>query len=126
MITISFGIAPLTIFPAIFYLSFKWPSPKDSVGDISRIGAPKRIFAFFIDLHVAMPGMLPIVCMPTLFLEYLSTGVWVWSFERNFSRASDLISVPLIFFGVLGLGYYWSWHHKNKKQTFAQRLLRFT
>lgn len=122
---VSFGIIPLVVFPSLFYLSFKWPNPKDAVPDISQIGLVKRFLAFFIDMHVSMFGVLPAICMPILILEYMSTGQWVWSFERDYSRATDGVSFLIMMIGFFGFFFYWIWHSQNKKQTFGQRLFKF-
>jgi len=85
----------------------------------------RRVLAFLIDIYVAALGMLPLIALPILFIEFLSTGDWVWSFRRGYFRTSDIILFPLCVFGVVGMVYYWIWHSKNNRQTFAQRLLKF-
>ena len=126
MAQVSFGLIPLMIFPILFYLSFRWPKPKEEVPDISQVGWVRRFPAFLIDANVAMFGVLPFTCMPILMLEYLATGHWVWSFDRDYFRTSDILSALITVLGIFGFVYYWIWHFKKKKQTFGQRILKFS
>ncbi len=122
---ISSSLSSLIVLPAIFALTLKWPKSHGNIIHDSRVGLVRRSVAFTIDLTIAAIGVFPFSSMLGLFLEYLATGVWAWSFERDFFRASDLLAILGMLLAFYGIFYYFKWHFKNEKQTLGQHLLNF-
>jgi len=103
----------------------KWPRHQVTIIEDSRVGIFRRIAAFHADMFVCTIAMLPLVCMPNLFFEYIATGEWQWSFERAFFRRTDLVGIFVFFLSIYGMYYYFVWHFKNQKQTLGQHFLGF-
>jgi len=122
---VSFNLWALIILPIVFVLLLRWPKLQVDIIEDSRVGIFRRIAAFYVDISVCTIGILPLVSMPPLFLEYLATGEWQWSFERDFVRRADLLNLTVFFIGLYGMFYYFSWHFKNGKQTLGQHFLGF-
>lgn len=88
-----------------------------------RVGRRRRFFAVYIDCFVAMAGIMPLVILPMLVFEYLAVGEWVWSFSRDYGRATDLVMLPLVISGFYFIYFYFKWHFDRDKQTIGQYLL---
>jgi len=125
MVSASINPVLLIILPFIFYILHKWPKSKVEIIETSRVGIFRRIAAFYIDMVVAIIGVFPLMCMPILILEYLETGKWVWTFQRDYFRLTDILSIVIMLGGFLGIAYYSRWHFINGKQTLGQHLLKF-
>ena len=72
-----------------------------------------------------MIGILPLIFMHTLIIEYFETGQWVWNFDRDYFRLSDILEAVMLFLGFFGIFYYPRWHFVNDKQTLGQHLFKF-
>lgn len=125
MISTLFNLAALVILPVIFYFLHRWPKAKVEVIETSRVGIIRRIAALYVDMVVGIIGALPIICMTSLTIEYLETGQWAWSFERDYFRPSDVLGTAVFLLGFFGIFYYSKWHFVRGKQTLGQRWLKF-
>ncbi|MEM9496014.1 MAG: RDD family protein [Pseudomonadota bacterium] len=123
--SVSFDPWVLAFLPLAFVLIFGWEKRHGEVIEDSRVGIVRRFIAFIIDLLVATLGILPLISMPALILEFFSTGKWAWSYEREVFLSRDMFSILLFLMGTCLISYYFSWHLKNSKQTLGQHLLRF-
>ncbi len=123
---VSFNVWLLILGPMVFGLAIKWPRKDNDIIYSSKVGIIRRFSAFIIDLYIAGIGILPIICLPSLLLEYMATGEWQWSFQRGFFRKTDIIGNIFFFVGIYGIYKYFNWHFKNHMQTIGQYLLRFT
>ncbi len=125
MISVSFSLGALILFPIVFYLLHKWPKPRVEIIETSRVGIFRRIAAVYVDMGVGVIGIIPLVCMPSLIIEYFETGHWAWSFERTNFRPSDILSTFFMLLGFFVIFYYSRWHFLRGKQTLGQHLLGF-
>ena len=125
MTSVSFSPSGLILLPVLFLIALKWPRHDVEILDESRVGIIRRYFAFNIDLCVGLIAILPFICMAGLILEFMVTGQWVWAFERDFFRWTDVINVAVFFMGCYGIYYYIKWHFENGRQTLGQHFLRF-
>ena len=125
MVSTSFNLAGLVIFPVIFYFLHRWPKAKVEVIETSRVGIIRRIAALYVDVFVGIIGILPIICMTSLTIEYLETSQWAWSFERDYYRPSDVLGTAVYLLGFFGGFYYSKWHFVRGKQTLGQHWLKF-
>ena len=125
MTSVHFSPYGLILFPLVFLLAWKWPRPSRIVNEDSRVGIIRRISALYIDMFVGMLGALPFICMSCLFVEFLVTGKWVWSFERDYFMWTDVICMIIFFAGFYGMYYYLKWHFRHGKPTLGQHLLKF-
>jgi len=81
------------ILPSLFIVLMKWPEGHgNSIIENSRVGILARLAAASVDAFVGLIGVLPFTCMTGLTIEFLVTGQWQWSFERNFVRPTDIIA----------------------------------
>ena len=112
-------------FPVIFLLLLIWRKQHGEILENSRVSLIRRVAAFSVDMFVAMIGVMPLVTMPALIVEYLSTGAWQWSFERDDFRDTDWVSVLCLLAGFYGIFYYFKWHFNRQKQTVGQHLMSF-
>jgi hypothetical protein len=112
-------------FILIFLLLMRWPKRHGAIVENSRVSLVRRIAAFYIDLLVAMIGVLPFAVVPVLFVEFLVTGEWQWSFERDYVRSTDWINAICMLGAFYGMFWYWRWHFHRQKQTVGQHLLKF-
>ena len=124
--SVSFGLWALILFPVAFIILMKWPRrlPGIEYDDESRVGLIRRYFTLSVDLFVGLIGVMPLVCMTDLFLEYLATGTWQWSFERDFFRTTDIIGILLILLGFYGIFYHIKRCFVQDQQTLGQYLLK--
>ena len=125
IVSVSFAPYGLILFPILFLIALRWPRREIEVLENSRVGIIRRYFALNVDVFVGMLAVLPFICMLALFLEFFVTGQWVWSFERETFRSTDIVSVAGIFVGFYGIYYYIKWHFQHGKQTLGQYLLGF-
>jgi len=110
LVSTSFNLAGLLILPVIFFFLHRWPKAKVEIIETSRVGIIRRIAAFYVDMVVGMIGVLPIICMTSLTIEYIETGQWAWSFSRDYFRPSDILGVAIFLLGFFGIFYYSKWH----------------
>jgi RDD family len=115
----------LIILPVAFLLLLKWPKQHGTILEDTRVSLIRRVAAFYIDVSVAMIGVIPLTTMPILVVEYLTMGEWQWSFDRDFFRDTDWIFVVCLLASFYGIFYYFKWHFDKRKQTVGQHLLKF-
>lgn len=115
----------LVAFISIFLLLLRWPKQHGAIVESSRVSLVRRVAAFYVDMLVAMMGVIPFAVAPILFVEFLVTGAWQWSFERDYARPTDWISAICILGAFYGIFWYWRWHFHRQRQTVGQHLLRF-
>jgi hypothetical protein len=124
--SVSFDPLGLILLPALFLIGVNWPKRHGDTIETSRVGLLRRFAAFYIDLFIAMAGVLPIICMTALATEFYATGNWQWSYERDFFRPTDVIDIAAFLLGFAGIFYYFRWHFKKRVQTLGQHVLGFT
>lgn len=122
--SISFSWWALIIFPLAFYFLHRWPKKEVEVIEDSRVGVFRRLAAVYIDLAVAMIGILPIITLPGLFIEYLYTGEWAWVVKRE-PKSRDMFHMAILLLGFLGIYAYARWHFKRSRQTLGQHFMGF-
>lgn len=115
----------VVLFPIIFLLLLRWRKEHGTVLEQSRVSIIRRVVAFYIDLFVAMMAVAPIAAIPILIAEYLATGAWRWSFERDYARSTDWILPVSILIGFVCIFYYFKWHFDKQRQTVGQHLMNF-
>lgn len=123
--TTSSGGVGLVLFPIVFVLLMRWPKRDGLIIEGGRVGVFERFGAFLTDLFVAMMPIAPIIVMADLIIEYFATGSWQWSYERDFSRSTDIISAGIMVMGFIAIFYYFKWHFERSKQTLGQHFFRF-
>jgi len=80
---ISATLGPLLFFALVFL-------PRRSVRGTDAIpGIFKKMVALFSDLFLVLMGFTAISAVPMLLVEYSHTGVFQWSFARDFTRWTD-------------------------------------
>ena len=114
----------LVIAPCIAAALFLWSKRKTIIKDGVVVGHFRPLAGLYIDLFFITLVMAPIFLIP-LGLEYLATGKWVWSVERNFSRPTDIALVAIILLIFVALHCYLKWAAKAPQQTVGQHLMGF-
>jgi hypothetical protein len=123
--SVSSSIWTFIVSQLFFFMLLKWPKRHGAILEDSRVSIVRRVAAFYIDGLVAMLGVMPIAVMPTLIAEYHATGEWLWSFNRDYPRATDWIIVASVLAAFYCIFWYFRWHFVRQKQTVGQHLLKF-
>ena len=85
-----------------------------------------RFGAVIIDMHYALIIILPLSSIIPLFLEFIITGNFSLSFERDFIRPYDyIVQIPSIIASFVLVYYYFYWHLSNDKATVGQYILGY-
>lgn len=122
--------ASTSLYSIILSLGFilfamKFPRAK-RVDTKIRVGVWRRFGAFFLDFLTILLALTPILTLPIIYAEYTHTGSFNWSFQRNFSRDSDILLIlpsGLILFA--GLIYYFYKFTLLSKPTLGQYVLGY-
>lgn len=125
MASVSANPWGFVILPILFVLAHRWPKHHGRVLEDSRVGIFRRLGAFYIDMSVSMFATLPVVLIVWLATEYVATGQWQWSYERDFFRWTDIIDISAMLLGFYGMFYYQKWHFYNNRQTLGQHIFKF-
>ena len=125
MLSVSSEPWVFILFPLGFAIALWWPKRHGTVIEESRVGLTRRFVAFCLDFFVIVVGVLPAVSLPTLVIEYIATGVWQWSFEREVFRPRDWVSLFIGLAACFGAFYYFKWHFDRGAQTIGQHLMKF-
>jgi uncharacterized RDD family membrane protein YckC len=103
--------------------------PRPSAGDIEPVGRTagyiRRLLAFLIDYSLIMIAVMPLSAFIPLALESLYTGEFVWSFERDYTRASDWLTALPIVVVFVGLYFYFTRTALAGRQTIGQFAMGF-
>lgn len=113
------------LLPLGFAIALWWPKRHGTVIEGSRVGLTRRFVAFYLDFFVIVVGVLPAVSLPALVIEYIATGVWQWSFEREVFRPRDWVSLFIGLAACFGAFYYFKWHFDRGAQTLGRHLMKF-
>ena len=115
----------LIALPMAFLLLLKWSKQHGTILENTRVSLVRRVAAFYIDVFVGIIGIMPLMAMPSLIAEFLATGEWHWSFERDYFTGRDWIFVITTLVSIFGIFYYFKWHLNKQKQTVGQHLMNF-
>ncbi|HAQ77573.1 MAG TPA: hypothetical protein DCR96_13880 [Hyphomonas sp.] len=125
MLSVSSDPWGFILLPWGFAIALWWPKRHGTVIEESRVGLTRRFVAFYLDFFVIVMGVFPAVSLPALVMEYIATGAWQWSFEREVLMSRDWVSLVIGLASCFGGYYYFKWHFDRGAQTFGQHLLRF-
>ena len=125
VLAVSADLWAILLLPLLFAIALWWPKRHGAVVEDSRVGLTRLFMALHIDMFVILLGGLPAVFIPALVMEYIATGVWQWSFEREVFMPRDWVSLVIGLASCFGGYYYFKWHFDRGAQTFGQHLLRF-
>lgn len=90
------------------------------------VGIFQRFGAFFLDFMAALAAFTPVLTLPILFYEAQATGVFAWSFNRDFARSTDVLAViPGILLTQASLVVYFYFHAAKNRQTIGQYILGY-
>ena len=123
--SLSGGLWSLIAVPCVGLVVTLWPKRHGPVDHESRVSLVRRLTAFVIDLYVAMLIIMPFPVLLGLTTEAIVTGSWAWSYERDYFRPSDIISVAALLLSFLSFYFYFAWHFEKRRQTVGQNLLAF-
>ncbi len=98
----------------------------DSAIDSSKmVGAWRRLGAFMLDFVVVLIVIVPLATLPLLMTEARHSGIFQWSFERNFSRSTDSIYLLAGTWVPLAMFCYFYIHLRVNRQTVGQYVLGY-
>ncbi len=118
IISIIFGIG-------LIIYAIKFPRAETTVTE-TNAGFWRRFSAFLIDFIALLTALASVVALPTIFAEYLHTNTFSWSFQRDYSRRSDLLLIiPSVLIMMTGLIYYFYKFTLSSKQTLGQYILGY-
>jgi hypothetical protein len=101
--------------PGIFYgLAFGLLvllSPRKEIcpDAIKPVGVLRRLGALFVNMFVILTALTNLTVLPVLLAEAMHTGLFQWSFYREFSRSTDWFvggGSVLFIFGLIFYYYY--------------------
>lgn len=119
LISILISVA-LTVFVLIY------PQRTSAPHETSVVGVWRRFGAFFLDFASVVMVVSALGAVPLLIAEASFTGVFQWSFERDFARPTDTVYVlPAVFGGFLLLFLYFYLHPRVNRQTLGQYVLGY-
>ena len=125
MSTFSYSLEVFLLSCFIIALIFLWPQAQLSTDMDSRVSLKRRFAAFVVDYHIILLCILTFASMLALYLQYRSTGKWLWSFPRN-NDIRDRFNFSISIIMYIALYVYLSWSFHKGIQTIGQRLLRFS
>ena len=85
----------------------------------------RRIGAFLSDFTRVRLIAAPLTTLPLLAIEAAHTGAFAWSFDRAFTRDSDVVAIVGVFVMFVALAGYFFGHGKVERQTVGQYLLGY-
>jgi len=124
MFSVEGHLSLFILYPMIFLILHFWPKSRVEVIETSRVGIFRRLTSFYIDMVVVSFGVYPLICLPILILEYLHTGQWAWSIDREI-HSRDILVIPIAIVGFYVMFRYLKWHFDKGKQTLGQHILKF-
>jgi hypothetical protein len=89
---------------------FSWPRAKLPVISGIPIGRFRRYVAATIDLLCVSYVYFSIIFSLTYLMEWIATGIWQWSWQREAFEFRDIISYLIFFAGFFGI-YQYFWRH---------------
>ena len=125
MSTFSYSLEMFLLSCFIIALIFLWPQAHLNIDKYSRVSLRRRFAALLVDHHTILLCVLTFASILTLYIQYRSTGKWLWSFARN-NEVRDLFNFSTSIIMYIALYVYLSWSFHKGKQTIGQRLLRFS
>jgi uncharacterized RDD family membrane protein YckC len=100
---------------------------KERLIDDRLAGFWRRFGAVLIDFIIILTVVSPILALPAIIVEYSYTGAFTWSFERDFTRTTDLMVIlPSVFLSLAALAYYFYKYTLMAKPTLGQYILGYT
>ena len=124
--TYSVNVDPLFLISAPFIaaLIFLWPRRKTIIDENSIVGRIRPIIALYIDMFFILILLAPLFAIPLAF-EYIATGSWAWSVNRNFARPTDIIIIVEIALIFWAFHNYLKWIFGKGGQTIGQYFMQF-
>jgi len=91
-----------------------------------EVGIWRRFGAFLVDFIVVLTVATPLLTLPLILAEYYETGIFAWSFQRDFSRTTDnVIIIPSALSFFFFLSFYFYKFHMTGQPTLGQYILGF-
>jgi len=126
VVTVSSALISIILaFGLAIFLPF-YPQYENTIDKTSVVGVWRRFGAFYLDFVFVLIIVTPLVAVPLLLAEASYTGMFKWSFEREFSRPDDSSYLFLgIFAGFLALFFYFYLHGRVGRPTIGQYVLGY-
>lgn len=107
------------------YLIVMFRSPQLRHSDRKSVRKRSIFAAWAIDFALVLFALVPSAAVISLAIESAFLGELVFSFERDFVRATDLIGVLMIIFVFVVLGLYFGRATSGGQVTIGQYLMHF-
>lgn len=125
---VSASSSPFSVALAVGLLLFLvfYPQLENTADNTRVVGVWRRFGAFFLDFTLVLMSVTPLAALPFLWAEAGHTGIFQWSFEREFLRPTDSVYIlPSVFAAFLALFYYFYQHARVGRQTIGQYVLGY-
>ena len=121
----SASIVSLTLGVFIGLFAIFCPRREVLVVPTNPVGIFQRFGALILDIFVVLAAFTPVIALPILLLEAEATGVFAWSFKRDFSRPTDGLLLPGILLMQISLVAYFYFYAAKNRQTIGQYILGY-
>ena len=100
---------------------------QEMMANLSKpVGIFQRFGAFLLDFMAVLAAFTPAFKLPILYFEAQATGIFAWSFSRDFARSTDALAVmPGILLAQISLVAYFYFHAAKARQTIGQYILGY-
>ena len=95
LVIVSSSLPALLLGPAVFSLCVARQQPTRLDESPLPVTIWERMSALLIDFASVVVVTIPLISLPGLLLEWQATGTFSWAFEREFMRATDIVSGAL-------------------------------